>query len=667
MNTQKLLVATASLLVFVYAVACGEQSSIVPRGADWRYLDDGSDQGTAWRDLAFDDSSWSIGPAQLGYGDDDERTVVSFGPNANNKYPTTYFRHTFNVANAGQITRALMRTVRDDGVVVYLNGTTILRSNMPAGTIDYQTFAASTISSSEEDVSLPVLINQSLIQDGPNILAAEVHQRSATSSDISFDLELITTDAAAIVTRGPYLQKLTDSSVVIRWRTDTFTDSAVSYGDAPGALNQTLSDATQSLEHEFEITGLQAGTQYFYSIGTTAETLVGDDNNHSFKTHPNPTTDTPLRVWAIGDSGTADLLAQQVRDGYLDFSSGVAPDVWLMLGDNAYEDGTDAEYQSAVFEMYGDLLRQVSVWPTLGNHDARSAASATETGVYYNIFSLPRAAESGGLASGTEAYYSFDYGNVHFICLDSDDTNRAPGGAMMTWLQADLNDTLADWVIAFWHHPPYSRGSHNSDTSGTMTDMRVNALPILEAGGVDLVLTGHSHSYERSFLVDGHYGFANSLQPSMILDGGDGDESSDGPYRKPTLGQGSNEGAIYIVAGSSGKLSDGPLNHPIMIVGLEVLGSVALDISGNRLDGSFIGTSGVLDQFTILKGILPGDMNCDGTVTVSDIGGFVLALTDPTSYATQFPDCDITNGDINNDGAVTVSDIGAFVALLTNP
>ena len=124
-------------------------------------------------------------------------------------------------------------------------------------------------------------------------------------------------------------------------------------------------------------------------------------------------------------------------------------------------------------------------------------------GPYYEAHVLPTGGEAGGVSSGTEAYYSFDYANVHFIVLDSMDSSRAPGSAMLTWLQADLSGTTQEWVIVYFHHPPYTKGSHDSDSAadsgGRLVAMRENVLPILEAGGVDLVLGGHSHIYERSY------------------------------------------------------------------------------------------------------------------------------------------------------------------------
>ena len=408
---------------------------------------------------------------------------------------------------------------------------------------------------------------------------------------------------AATVTRGPYLQLGTDSSIVVRWRTDTATDSRVRYGPAPGGLTFFVDDTSSTTEHEVTVFGLSPDTTYYYSLGTTTQTLAGDDPNHFFLTAPTPGTPKPTRIWVLGDSGTANSSAQAVRNAYYGFTGTRHTDLWLMLGDNAYSDGTDSQYQAAVFNMYPEMLRKSVLWPTLGNHDGHSADSATQTGPYYDIFTLPKSAEAGGYASGTEAYYSFDQGNVHFIVLDSFDSSRAPGGAMMTWLASDLGGTTQDWIIAYWHHPPYSKGSHDSDSSSALGEMRQYALPILEYGGVDLVLCGHSHSYERSFLIDGHYGTSGTLQPSMILDEGDGRDGGDGAYQKPTTGPAEHEGAVYTVAGSSGKTSGGSLNHPVMFISLNVLGSVVLDVQGSRLDAAFLDSTGVVrDTFTIVKG-----------------------------------------------------------------
>jgi hypothetical protein len=191
---------------------------------------------------------------------------------------------------------------------------------------------------------------------------------------------------------------------------------------------------------------------------------------------------------------------------------------------------------------------------------------------------------------------------VHFIVLDSHFSDRSPGGTMLTWLEDDLMATTADWIIAYWHHPPYSKGLlHDSDIENREIQMRENALPILEDLGVDLVLSGHSHSYERSNLLDGHYGFSTELDPSMVLDSGDGD--ADGAYRKASVGPAAHEGAVYVVAGSTSDVRNTTLNHPAMEIGLLEFGALVVDIDGNELTGTFLNDLGqASDVFRISKG-----------------------------------------------------------------
>ncbi len=159
-------------------------------GSEWKYLDDGSDQGSAWRGTSFNDSSWSSGLAQLGFGDGDENTILSFGNDANNKHITTYFRKSFSVQDAASITELSFDIVRDDGAVVYLNGTEVIRSNMPAGTITYTTLAPTGTAGADESRLFTHTVDPSVLVNGTNVIAVEVHQNGPTSSDLSFDLRL---------------------------------------------------------------------------------------------------------------------------------------------------------------------------------------------------------------------------------------------------------------------------------------------------------------------------------------------------------------------------------------------------------------------------------------------------------------------------------------------
>jgi hypothetical protein len=404
------------------------------------------------------------------------------------------------------------------------------------------------------------------------------------------------------LTRGPYLQTGTSSSVTIRWRTSTATDSRVRYGTAQGSLPLSVDNLTATTEHQVRLTGLSANTSYFYSIGSTGATLAqGADFN--FITAPVPGTAKPTRIWAIGDSGEGTPEAATVRDAYARYAGTRPTDVWLMLGDNAYETGTDAEYQTGLFDMYTQLLRKTVLWPTIGNHDTAESSTPPADLPYFKMFTLPAAGEAGGVASGTNRYYSFDYGSIHFICLDSMTSDRRPGGAMLTWLQRDMAATTQKWLIAYWHHAPYTKGVIDSDTDPNCTDMRQYVLPLLEAGGVDLVLCGHSHSYERTRFLNGHYGFSNTFSSSMALNSGSGREDGTGAYRKPA-GLTSNQGAVYAVAGSAAETLPGPFNHPAMYVSYQRLGSLVIDIDGDRLDAHFVRETGAIDDyFTIRKDI----------------------------------------------------------------
>jgi acid phosphatase type 7 len=604
LHTKAILLSLTLLLISCFApLTYAADTVLVPTGAAWKYLANGSDQGTAWRAAAFNDATWPSGPAQLGYGDGDEATTVSFGPDANNKFITTYFRRAFNVTNASLFNGVTLRLLRDDGAVVYLNGVEVWRTNMPAGTVGHLTPASVAIGGADESTFVQTTISPTLLVNGTNVLAIELHQSGGTSTDISFDLQLIGSDGSASVTRGPYLQIGTPNSTIVRWRTNVATDSRVSFGTTQGNLTSNTDNASLTTEHEVMVSNLSPATKYFYSVGSTTQTLAGNDASHYFVTAPVPGTSTPTRIWVLGDSGTANASAQAVRNAYLSFTGATHTNLWLMLGDNAYETGTDSEFQAAVFDMYPSVLRQSVLWPALGNHDTAQSTNPPASLPYFAMFTLPTSAQAGGMASGTEKYYSFDYANIHFICLDSMTSDRSANGPMATWLRADLASTTRQWTIAFWHHPPYSKGSHDSDTDPVLAEMRQNFLPILEETGVDLVLAGHSHSYERSYLIDGHYGVSSTFTNAMKKDGGSGRTDGSGAYNKTTPGPGPREGAVYAVAGSSGQISGGTLNHPAMFISLNNLGSMVLDVNGNTLEAKFLRENGAIaDYFTIVKG-----------------------------------------------------------------
>ena len=411
--------------------------------------------------------------------------------------------------------------------------------------------------------------------------------------------------------RGPYLQSGTTSSIIIKWRTNIPADSRVIYGVDPENLEMTVFSSEKTTEHEVFIEGLTANTKYYYNIGDNESVFINSDPSYYFKTSPEPGHDEVIRIWAIGDFGSGDEEAAGVREGYMKYRRGKHTDIWLTLGDMAYFFGRDKEFQIGLFDgVYRNMICNTVIWPTPGNHDMRHSDSQIQTGPYYDIFSVPTGGEAGGEPSGTQAYYSFNYGDIHFISLDSEDTPRDKHGEMANWLRRDLKNDNHKWKIAFFHHPPFTKGTHDSDmdldSNGRMKDMRENFLPILEKYGVDLVLGGHSHIYERSYLLHGHYGYSIDFNPkSMIIWNNKGKKNKDRKIDDNSFFKESNNlGTVYVVCGVSGsRPSAGTCDHPAMAVCWSwSRGSVAIDVRGNILLAVFVDQDGrVKDSFTITK------------------------------------------------------------------
>ncbi|MEP4077974.1 lamin tail domain-containing protein [Haloferula sp.] len=173
----------------IYSSASTTEEVLIPVGSDWNYLDDGSDQGTAWRGNGFNDAMWSSGAAELGYGDD-QVTELGYGGDDDNKFTTSYFRHTFDAADVSEYVSLELRLLRDDGAVVYLNGVELFRDNMNDGAVTYTTFAKSGVGGAAESTFYPFILPGNLLAEGGNVLAVEIHQDDLGSSDISFNLEL---------------------------------------------------------------------------------------------------------------------------------------------------------------------------------------------------------------------------------------------------------------------------------------------------------------------------------------------------------------------------------------------------------------------------------------------------------------------------------------------
>lgn len=453
-------------------------------------------------------------------------------------------------------------------------------------------------------------------------------------------------ESRPVFSRAPYLQFSTTNSIYVVWRNEGPIKPVVKFGKSLNRLTSELSKISETsgtgivvrvslgtnsesipakwrslrteenlklrklhsapvgtFQYEARLMDLAVNTKYYYAVFDGDKRLTPADESYSFTTMPPVGTRKPIRFWSLGDGGTGRQEQADVYHAMLDLTAREKHplDFWLHLGDMAYGTGRDMEFQSRFFESYELALRSFVCWPTEGNHEGFTSKGMTGVGPYYDAYVVPRRGEAGGLASGTEAYYSFNYGNIHFICLDSHDLDRKPGGGMAKWLKADLEKAKADWQIAFWHHPPYTKGSHDSEKEKDMSEMRQFIMPIIESGGVDLVLAGHSHIYERSMLIDGVYGATNMVAENTVLDDGDGDPNGDGAYHKSS-GIHSHEGVVAVVAGNAGAAISRRGTAPIMKKTIVEYGSVIVDVDGDTLVARMINRSGkVRDLFSMVK------------------------------------------------------------------
>lgn len=480
-----------------------------------------------------------------------------------------------------------------------------------------------------------------------------------------------------------FLQQVSDSSALVRWHGES---RVVCVGTRADALDTRVAAREEGGHQEVRLSGLQPDTVYHYALGDVSAAPA----DQQFRTAPRRgalPADGNTRILVLGDSGTAgaeiaggrareQTSARAVADGVRRFvvaqGGGEPLDLLLLLGDNAYTEGSDAQWQASFFDIYPELTRSVATWPTIGNHEMGSVpvdvcrfapmpqckdapvyrtlgggsesadpASYDSDGdgpdpggmPYLSIFDLPARAERGGVPSGTEQYYAFDHANVHIVSLDSQLSNRDPAqrAAMRQWLVDDLAANDSDWTIVIFHHPPYSKGvHHDSDHEQAEIDMRETFGPVFEQHGVDVVFSGHSHSYERSWYLHGHQGRSASFDAQRHAElnaaGQPAIGQHDEAYRQLSPGSGRDDRVVYTVTGSAGQADrENPcppgrsllctredwLMHPAhrrfdtaepgyRPHGIARLGAVVLDVGRDRLSSRFVDEHGeVLDWFVI--------------------------------------------------------------------
>jgi acid phosphatase type 7 len=447
--------------------------------------------------------------------------------------------------------------------------------------------------------------------------AGHACQGWATVATVGLFLLTLTANAQKLI-RNPYLQQPTESSIVIRWRTDLPTNSRISYYPASDSTKiTTIADSLVYNNHSIKITNLQPDTKYFYRVGNLKTEFIKGANNY-FITAPKADSKRPIRLWAMGDfgDGTNEKYInnqRNVMNQYLKNRKGHT-DLWLWLGDNAYCCGYDEEFQKFVFDVYGNpIFGNTPFMPAAGNHEYYAInlsdnPKKTRKIPFFDMISPPFNGEAGGTPSGTKAYYSYNYGNTHFVVLDSygmDDEKYIladKDSPQLKWLERDLAANKSLWTVVYYHHPVYTKGSHDSDAEPDLVALRQVLVPVFDKYKVDIVMSGHSHTYERSFLIKGHTGHWMSFDSKFIVQNTNAEYSK---FSRPIINK--DEGTVYLTVGSAGRLdwNGDPQRHPTSAYSnYEIGGSLSLTIDQNRLSGEWVCSDGVIrDKFTIFKNV----------------------------------------------------------------
>ncbi len=279
---------------------------------------------------------------------------------------------------------------------------------------------------------------------------------------------------AVTLTRGPYLQSVTSDSIIVVWGTDQLATSHVNYGPTT-AYSFSVNNILPLTHHAITLTRLAPGTVYHYQIASNGQALGGDNTFHT----ADLPTQSSFSFVAFGDTRTGHAAHQRVVDHIV----ALEPDFALHTGDFVGK-GYSATQWNTFFAIEHDLLRQTPLFGTLGNHEKNSD-------LYFDAFYLP----------GNERWYSFDYGNTHFVALRLDGyADYTPGSMQYAWLENDLASTDKLWKIVFLHAPLYSSGHHGGNKT-----VRDALGPLFADAGIDLVFSGHDHNYERSIVGDVTY------------------------------------------------------------------------------------------------------------------------------------------------------------------
>ncbi|MGH8004224.1 MAG: alkaline phosphatase D family protein [Limisphaerales bacterium] len=639
-------VSALIFLVFVFVPAI-QADTLIPKLSVWKYYADVQYPDVSWNLPGYDDSGWPSGSGILGFGEVYIATAVPYGPDANNKYITTLFRHSFQLnSDPAQITQLTLSANYDDGFVAYLNGVEIARRGIPGGAVLHSTLASSHEGGVYEAIDISAYIGN-LIQ-GTNILAVEVHQTTANSTDLVWDGELISSSSqvefvwsgGVTTTSAVVKAKLVQDSGIARLAVSTLPDfSSPVYSNWDTAVTVENNRVVR-----LEVNGLVPRQRYHYAVEVDGALDTGKIGR--FQTFPPDTGTFTIALGSCAQTGSNSQSFATIHS--------LDPLFFFHLGDFHYQNigVNDPNLFRQAFEtvlaspnqsrLYQDFAIAY-IWddhdygPNNSDSTSPSRPAARQTYREY-VPHYPLAAGAGN----APIYYTFDVGRVHFIVCDSrsarspeaavDDASKTMlGTAQKAWFKQELLNSKSNYPLIVWVNTlPWIGSPGGGDAWYEYTNERRELADFLKANGIKnlCMLSGDAHMLaiddgtNSDYATGGGAGFpvmhAASLDQTPSLKGG--------PY---------SEGAL-----------PGRGQFGLMIVS-DWQDSLRVSWSGrDSVNNERVGYS-----FVVCESGVKGDLNLDGSFSPSDV---VLHLD--CVFADNSGSCNFCLSDVNCSGEITPAD-----------
>ena len=481
---------------------------LVRVGDSWRYLalrgplTADTRLAQAWNRADFDDTEWLSGASgfsALTSGYYREASLLTQTEFTTPDFTCALFRREFSVADPAAIRWLELRVDYNDGFVAYLNGVEIARRGLEGSSGSPVSFTALAsqphASGLTEEIDVSALVNA--LKPGRNLLAIQLHNAANSGSDLVLVPELV-----ANFNRGPFVQPVLQTSATVVWKTPATTDGWINYGPNPD-LGSVVHTTNFNSVHAITLTNLVPGQEYFYRVSSAQSQgprIISD--LASFRTLKGQ---GGVHFAVIGDSGQGSVGQYQLARTLQKLS----PELVLHAGDVIYPSFTDGRADTRFFSVYQDHLASTPYFPTIGNHDIYSGV-----GYYLDAFFLPTNSVPlalHGNATTPENYYSFDHGDCHFVVVYQPILSQYKmqvGDPQFNWLTNDLASTSKPWKVLLYHMPIRTSSVHRFDNYNLngaydRTEVEEVLQPLAARHGVQLVINGHDHTYERFAPVDG--------------------------------------------------------------------------------------------------------------------------------------------------------------------